>query len=204
MTAASLPPTSPARACPRSVTFTGAFAAVANAIVTSLATAATPVALSGAGLNGASHGGPYTGNGTTVGPRQVTVTTSANAGSYAIATPIVVTGTDRVGNIITDTLTLTATGGGETVATSKGFATVTEIDIPAMVNTGGAFTFGLGDCVMPFRSIRVGTAGDVTYRCTDGKTDTLRKMTAGEQRWYAGIALSSAASTTAQDITLGE
>lgn len=200
----SLSPTSVAPAqC--TVTFTGTTsAAVGNAVVTSLATAAAPVVLSGVGLTGAKAGGPYLGNGTSKGPRAITVTTSASGGAYAIGTPITVKGTDRGGNPITDQITLTQTGGGETLSTSKGFATVTEIDIPAMANTAGAWTFGIGDVVLPFRSIRTGTAGNVTYRCADGSTDTIQKMLAGETVHVAGQALSSAASTTAQDITLGQ
>jgi hypothetical protein len=190
----------------RTVTLSGTtILAVTNAVVTSLATQTTPDVLAGVGLTGAKAGGPYVGTGTSVAPRAITVTTSASAGAYLIGTPITVKGTDRAGNTIQDTLTLTQTGGGETISSAKGFATVTEIDIPAMANTAGAFTFGIGDVVMGFRYIRVGTAGNVTYRCAqDGSTDTIDSVTAGEWMPVAGSALSSAASTTAQNITLGE
>lgn len=206
MTTAPAPAVTSTAHAQRTVTLAAAaILASANAVVTSLATAATPSVLNGVALNGAKAGGPYVGNGTSVAPRAITATTSASAGAYLVATPITVKGTDRAGNLITDTITLTATGGGETVSTAKGFAAVTEIDIPAMANTAGAFTFGIGDVVMNFRSLRVGTTGNVTYRCAmDGSLDTILKVAAAETLYVCGSALSSAASTTAQDITLGE
>lgn len=89
-------------------------------------------------------------------PRGVSVTTSESVGSY-VAAGIVFTGTYN-GAVQTETLTLTATGGNETIRGSKPFDTVTSIVVPAMSNTSGQFRFGVADLFAPpgewFRAVR--------------------------------------------------
>lgn len=156
--------------------------AVANAIKASIATVAAPASYSTSGLNGAIGQAEF------AVPQNVTVTTSSHGGSYAIASPIVITGLDPYGAVITENLTLTATGGGETIAGTKSFAQVTQIDIPAMTDTGGAFTFGVGDILLPsgnvFREVRGNSAANVKVGFIDGTSDTI-PCTAGEHHKVA-------------------
>lgn len=164
----------PARA---SVTFAGALAS-ANAVVTSLATAAAPVTLTGAGLTGTTAG-------TFTAPRTVSVTTAASVGSYSIGVPnaITVIGTDYLGFAIQDTLVLTATGGGETITSTKAFLAVTEIDLPAQVDTSGHWTFGVRDVMLPAPVSRVmaGTSASANLHLgyDSGVKDTILKVPAG-------------------------
>lgn len=193
------PPWNSTAKAPKTVTFAGALA-VANAIVTTLATSAAPQTVNGAGLNGAQAGGPFPL------PRTVSVTTAAHAGSYKTGAGNVITvkGTDKTGASVQDVLTLTQVNGGETVATAQAFATVTEIDIPAENDALGSFTFGVFDVVTQFRGVRVGTpnSGFVHYTCQlDGSKDRIAQLQAGERLEIVGVAILG--DTTAQDLTLG-
>jgi len=176
----------------RTATLAGSLAAVTNSIVTSLATTASPVVLSGAGLTGANAG-------TLVVPQNVTVTTAVHASSYVL-TPIVVTGTDVNGSVMTENLSLTLVNGGETISGSKAFYTITSISLPAQVDTLGSWTFGTknyypGALVL---EIRVKTAGTLHVAYNGGFTDTVTAL-AGDRLPYAVTKIFS--DSTAQDIT---
>lgn len=142
-------------------------------------------------------------------PRTISVTSTSSAASYTTGN-IVITGTDVFGNTITETLNLTATGGGETVKGKLGFVTVTQIDIPAMGNTSGNLSFGYADvmCPNPPRQIRVGTAGSGAlhvgygYSATSGALvqDTIVACTAGERFDITPRIIY--ADSTVQDVTL--
>ena len=136
---------------------TAAWDATNNAIKTSIATVAAAVTYSGAGLNGA------IGAGAIAPSALITVKTSASGGAYIITSPIVITGTNYLSDTITDNITLTLTGGNETVATKQPFSSVTSIAIPAMANTAGAFLFGLGNLAfVPYaRALEMGATGGV-------------------------------------------
>lgn len=148
-----------------------------NAIKTSIATNVAAQSYATTDLDGA------VGQAQFALPQTVSVTTSAHGGSYIITSPIVVTGKDPFGNAITENLTLTATGGGETIQGVKSFAQVTKIDVPAMTDALGAFTFGVGDVLLPadtfFRKLRANSAADIKVGFQDGTTDTIH-LTAGE------------------------
>lgn len=164
--------------------------AVVNAILTSFATSASPStvtsftgALAG-NLTGTVNGatGINAGNGA-VG-RTITVTTSASAATYKTGIPngIVVTGTDYAGNAQTETLALTNAGGGETVVGAIAWKSIASIVIPGQNNTSGAFQFGVQDIKMPggCRSVRVGVAGNLHVGYSDGSTDVIPSVLAGE------------------------
>lgn len=161
---------------PWSRTVTTALAS-GNAIKTSIATAITAQSYSTVGLNGAIGQSQF------ALPQTVSVTTSSHSGSYIITSPIVVTGLDPYGNTITENLTLTQVNGNETIQGVKSFAQVTKIDVPPMTDTSGAFTFGVGDVLLPsgtfFRKLRSNSAGDIKVGFQDGTTDTIHLL-AGE------------------------
>lgn len=120
--------------------------------------------------------------------RTIKVTTTSSVGAYNLVA-ITITGTDASGIAITDTVTLTQTGGGESLTTTKAFATVTLISIPAMANTAGAIAFVTQDILLPkpAREFRIGTAGSgalhVGYIGDDGSVlqDTITGCSAGEK-----------------------
>lgn len=176
-------------------TYTSAFAS-ANAIVTSLATSASPVTLSGGSLNGS------IGAGAIVLSQTISATTSVHASSYVL-TPITVNGTDESGATISDTITLTLVNGGETISTSKGFASVTSIVIPAQHDALGAWTFGVRDValVKPARAVRGGAAGNVKMAYQDATVDTL-PFTAGEVQCILPVRLYDDGGTTAWPVTV--
>lgn len=159
----------PASAGPSPRTRTYATAAAlkdVDAIKTSIATVAAPATYTT--FNGA-IGGAFDP------PRAVTVKTSASVGSYTL-TAITFTGTYG-GQPVTDTITLTQTGGGETLYGDQPFDTLTSIAIAAMSDTSGAFEFGVGDVYAGagrfFRAVKaVGGAGSIGLQF-DGVSDTL-------------------------------
>jgi hypothetical protein len=162
---------------PRSQCF-GSIAS-ANAIKTSIATDnAAAHDYTGVALNGA------VGAGAIDFPKTISVTTSVHAASYKTGAlfPIVVTGTDKDANVISESLLLTQTNGGETISGDLGFATVTNIHVPAQNDALGAFTFGVRDIVYPFRSVRGGGAATTTVKVgyEGGHTDKLVMAYAGQ------------------------
>lgn len=137
-------------------TFASADLSDVNGIKTSAATIASETTYLPAVMDGA---------GITVGSlnkcaRTVTATLAANAGSY-VASAITITGRFG-GDVVTDTLTPSDADGGETLYGDQPFDTITSIVIPAQVNTGGAFEFGVGDICAPkgdrFIAVRCDTA----------------------------------------------
>lgn len=153
---------------PRSKTYaTAAALKDVDAIKTSIATVAAPVTYTT--FNGVLGG-------TFDPPRAVTVTTSASGGSYTL-TAITFTGTYG-GAVVTDTVTLTQTGGGETLYGDQPFDTLTSIAILAMNNTSGAFQFGCGDVYagsgLYLRAVKaIGADGNIGVQYSGSQTDTL-------------------------------
>jgi hypothetical protein len=112
--------------------FVDPIAADPDGIVLSQASVAAPVSLSGAALDGALAGGPFSP------PRNVTVSTAG-------VTPATmdVTGTDVDGNALLETITVAQTA---TIAAGvKAFATVTQIDFPAADGTAALLEVGIGE-----------------------------------------------------------
>lgn len=146
-----------------------------DAIKTSIATVAATATYTGGALNG------VIGATAMVPARTVSVTTSANVGTYT-GVAIVVTGTDVNGLALSETLTLTAVDGNETIVGSKGFKTVTSIAIPAQFDTGGTFQFGVRDvmCSTPPKAVRCVGAGALKVGYEDGTTDTIADIAARE------------------------
>ncbi len=109
-----------------------------DAIVTSFATSTSPVTKSGAGLNG------IIGAGVMDPPRNITITTTGFTGAYNITDPIVITGTDVNGDVLTEERTPLDANGNELLVCLKCFKTVTSIAFPAQGNTSGTFKVGFG------------------------------------------------------------
>lgn len=117
----------------------------ADGLKLSVATSLTAVTYSAATLDGAlANPGPAAIDL----PMNVSVTTTTDAATYNTTDPIVVTGTNFYGEVITESLLLTEAGGNETIVGTKGFATVVSIAVPAQLTTDGAFTFGVLDTVL--------------------------------------------------------
>ncbi len=171
------------QASPRSISFaalTGDAIAVQNglgdladpnAIKATVATLTTPVEYTGAGIDGA------IGLAAMSPLRGVTVTTSANAGAYALV-GITITGTVKINGktvVVTDVLTLTEVNGNETIYGSIGFETVTAITVPAMADTDGDLEFGVADVFgqhrEPFRAVIGLDTGVVKVGYDAGRTD---------------------------------
>ncbi len=154
----------------RTKTYASADLLDADGIKTSIATVAAPVTYVVADLNGAAIS-----TGVLDLPRSVSVTTSSSVGAYAIALPIVVTG-KRGGAEVTESLTLTQTGGNETIYGTQAFDSIASIAIPAMVSTAGAFTFGVADICAPagdtFSGVKCDTA--VTLHVKYGEASTAK------------------------------
>ncbi len=155
-------------------TVTYAALAVANAIVTSLASTTGIQTLTGAGLTGAIGAArmPL--------PRTLTVTLSTHAAAYVAASTVVITGLDCDGLIISETFTIVGTGGGVTIVGTEAFIKVTSVVIAAQATALGAFTVGVRDVVcnpltLP-EGFRVGGAGNLKLGYPDGTTDTLTSL----------------------------
>lgn len=108
-----------------------------DAVIVEFATTTSEDTRSGAELDG-------TLGGTLNPPRNITVTTTADASTYNTTDPIVVSGTDVEGTSITENITLTNANGGETKTGLKVFATVTSVVFPAMLTTNGGIRVGVG------------------------------------------------------------
>lgn len=120
----------------------GALAVDDDAVIVEFATTASEDTRSGAELDGALGG-------TLDPPRNITITTTADASTYNTTDPIVVSGTDAAGTSITENITLTNANGGETKTGLKVFATVTSVVFPAMLTTNGGIRVGVGGRVGP-------------------------------------------------------
>lgn len=180
----------------KTVSFAGTLADADN-IKLSIATDTSAASYTGTDLDGASGG---------VFPisRTVTITTTANPGSYNVTDAIVFTGTDVNGKTITESFTLTQDGGGETLVGSTGFLTVTSIDVPAQQDASGTFVFGVQDVVVTFlcREIRVATQGNLKVSYADGSVDIIPSVFDGEKLPYSPVKVWGDSDTTAQNITL--
>lgn len=76
-------------------------------------------------------------------PRNVTATAGGTAGDIK-AVQVTVTGTNIVGDTITETLPVFTVDTAGTVTGSKAFATVTSYSVPAMDGTGATVSIGTG------------------------------------------------------------
>lgn len=134
----------------RSKAFATADLADADAIKTSIATAATAQSYSGVALNGAaaSAGVAAPVHGFASYP---TATASSSSGSYVNGSLVVFTGTYR-GQPATSTATVVGANGNATFTGNAPLDTVTSIAVGAQVNTSGAWTFGFTDLVSTSRS----------------------------------------------------
>lgn len=145
-----------------------------NALVVSIQTEAVAVNFTGATLDGALA--PGAANATMRLPQYVTCDSAANAGSYVAGTVITVTGT-LWGTSITDTMTVVGTGGGESLRTTSAFSTVTNIHVPAQVNTGGDWEFGVEDIGLapprPGIALRWIAAGNIQVVTAGGMTEVV-------------------------------
>jgi hypothetical protein len=183
------------RPSPTWKSYAAATIADVDAIKTSIATSTSTAQYTGAALNGA------LGASAIRFPQCVSVTTSSSVGSYNTSDPIVFTGTDKDGGTITASLTLTQADGNETIVDSalQGFASVTQIDVPAQVDTNGAFEFGVRDVVLdpPAQYLVAGANGNAKIVDQDGNADTMA-MIAGYPTPPMAIArVSGEAATTA-------
>jgi len=113
-------------------------AADVDAIVTSVATAATVQTFLGAGLDG------VVGAGVMDPPRNITITSDLQADHDAVA--VVIDGTDIDDNVVQDTITKTD-GGNVTDVGVIAFKTVTLITVPAEAGAAGLMEFGFGDLI---------------------------------------------------------
>jgi len=140
----------------------------ADSIVTSLATDdESPTTLTGNDLNGALGG-------SLILPHNVTVTSAAAVGAYAIVDPIVVTGTNWDGRTISEELQLTDADGGEVLETTAAFLTVDSIEIPIQADDDGALEFGTTNIHIPgCREVRANSDGNLSVIYEGGFTDTL-------------------------------
>lgn len=121
-----------------------------DAIKTDIASNDSPVVYEGADLNGT------IGEGVISPPRNFTITSSAHADVDAV--DCVIAGLDVHGNVISDTITMTADAGA-TDAGDVAFAYITSITMPAHTGTNSTFSFGFG--------VIVGFAAPLKYRGAD-------------------------------------
>ena len=128
-------------------------AASTTALMTSTTTAVTASVIAGAAFSGALGPGPVT----PAYPRNVTVTATAGSASYAGS--VTVKGVDMHGLAQTETIAITAS---TTVAGKKAFAKITEVDIPAQLNTSGAISLGTGAVLGIFSTPKLRAGQTVT------------------------------------------
>lgn len=148
-----------------------------DAIKTSIATVAAPASYSGAQLDGA------IGTGAISPSRQITATSSVSAGAYVAGSVITITGTtEEVGAADTDTMTVVGTGGGESLATTKHFSAVTQIDIEAQAQVTGSWQFGT------YSEAYQTTSGWTNFYGGTGTDDATNVIAALEAAEYSRIA----------------
>jgi hypothetical protein len=170
-----LPSRSSLEASPKTKTITTPLADD-DAIKTSIATSTSVATYTGGAINGAlaANQAPLAWT--------LTVTTSTHASTYNTVDPIVITGLDVEGNTITESLTLTAANGNETVSGTKAFSKVTQIVVPAQTDALGTFKFGVKDLVLVgCRQIRCTAGAILKVGFEDGTTDTWPAALDGER-----------------------
>ena len=172
---------------------------VPTAIKTAGATATSVQTFTGASLNGA------IGQGVMNPPRSVSVTTSTSSGSYIAGSTVVITGLDQTGLAQVETLTLTQTGGGETLVGVKQFSQVTKIVVAAQTNTSGTVAVGVQDVRFHPQSPPIGLivngTGNLKLGFADGSTDILLGVVAGMFLPISPVVIYGDANTTATKIT---
>lgn len=133
--------------------------------------------------------------------RNVSVTSTTHSGTYNIVDPIVFTGTDANGSVITESLYLTLVNGNETIYGVKGFKTVTSIAVPAQVDTLGTFTFGVQHAFISDQCVglRIGTGGNVKVTYSNGTVDTV-PFASAEFLNISPVKIWGTSATTATDI----
>lgn len=180
----------------KSVSYAAALADT-DALKASIATAAADVVYATSDLDG------VIGTGVMNPARTVSVKTTANASTYT-GHAIVVSGTDPNGAPLSETLTLTATNGGETIVGTKPFRTVTSIGVPAQHDTSGHFEFGVRDVMLgtPPKSIRALAAGDLKVMYDDGTVDTISALAAKETIAISPVKIFGDAATTVVGMSL--
>ncbi len=137
-----------------------------DAIKVSIATVDADTSYGGEDFDGAIGGNQI------VPPRNLTVRTAANAGSYVDGSLVTFTGLDETGADLVESVTIVGTDGGDGYVTVGLFSQVTEIVVEAQADTDGALVFGvspttfrgdsldgvIGDSVMtPARTVTVKT-----------------------------------------------
>lgn len=164
---------------PRPANFVTANIVSANAIKTSIATAASIQTYTGGALNGA-HLTPYPDSKTGY-AQWPTATASSSAGSYINGSTIVFTGTYN-GVVTTRTATVVGTDGNAVfMADGPLDGAVTSIVVGAQTNTGGAWTFGWDDLQCPYRinkleawrEVRAGSSANIAVVLPDGSVEVL-------------------------------
>lgn len=160
----------------RSVSYTAAELDDADGIKTSIATVAAPVSYSAANFNGAAvanSGADWAKRCA----RSITISRSSSVGSYS-TNPITITG-KRGGVTVTETLTPANANGNDVLRGTQLFDEPPTIDIPAQVNTSGAFQIGVADVGAPdgdsFVGVKLdaGSAGSINVVYRDGYSTAL-------------------------------
>lgn len=191
----------------RSLSLTASTVLDADAIKTTIATAATVATYSGAALNGASVGTDHIARPAPSGLADVAqypiAVASSSAGSYLDKSTIVFTGLYG-GLPVTRTATVSGTGGNATFVADGPMDSCSSVVVAAQANTSGAWTFGWNDIacpegdglVLPFRELVATSSGNVMITCGDGHTDTLTALTATslplrlevKRVWFSNVA----------------
>lgn len=157
-----------------------------DAIVTTHASSGSILSLSGTDLNGAVGGDDI------VPGQKVTVVVDAHANWNA--TDVVVSGLDRWGNALSETLEI-PDNGGATLTTTSRFGKVTSVVFEAQGGTGGSFTVGLvapvGTLIDVFVDPTVSAELTLKDRTPDpGLANNLTALRAADADWY-GLCLDS-------------
>lgn len=131
-----------------------------DAIVLSFATVASPLVISGAGLDGAIGAGAISP------PRTITVSTAGVTPADAPATVDIV-GTDIDGNVLSETLALAQTAA--TATSIKAYASITSLTFPAADGTAALLEVGIGGGIgLSEPSLSRAGAGAVILEIEDG------------------------------------
>lgn len=173
----------------RSISLTRSTVLDADAIVTSVATAATAQSYTGAALNGADVGADHIARPTPsgfTGVAQYPIAVAAtHAASYVDGSLITFTGTYG-GVAVVRTATVVGTGGNATFVADGPLDTCSAVNVAAQVDALGAWTFGWDDvacpgpeaCPVPFRELAATSSGAVMITCGSGDVDTISSLTA--------------------------
>jgi hypothetical protein len=169
-----------------------------DAIKISVATSITPVTYITSGING------VIGLAAMSPARTLTITTSAQAAAYTLASTITITGVDAAGRSLSEVFTIGNANGGETLVGTKGFAGVLSIVVAAQASALGAFSFGVRDilCDKAPYMIRANGAGDLHVAFSDASEDTIPAMAAKEYITFAPVKVFGDSGTTITGLTL--